>query len=51
MNYICERKGIQPIQNVLEDFWVHRENELEKLAKTVRENIDMEEFYAILHES
>lgn len=47
---ICLRKGIQTVsmKEDVPDFWVHRENELNKLAKIVRENIDMEALYAVL---
>ncbi len=49
LSYICSRKGIIPREENIQDFWVHRENELERLAEIVRENIDMEALYAVLH--
>lgn len=51
LNFICSRKGLEPIQEEGMDFWVHRENELTDLAKLVRENLNMEALYEILHES
>ena len=48
LSYICLRKGIIPHEENIPDFWVHRENELERLADTVRKNIDMEALYAVL---
>ncbi|WP_312653680.1 cobyric acid synthase [Proteiniclasticum sp.] len=49
LSYICLRKGFIPHEENIPDFWVHRENELERLAETVRKNIDMEALYAVLH--
>lgn len=49
LNDLCRRKGIAPVQDSIPDYWVHREIELGKLAETVRENMDMEAFYALLH--
>ena len=51
LNYICSRKGLEPIKEEGIDYWVHRENELTELAKLVRENLNMEALYEIIHES
>lgn len=51
LDYLCQKKGIEPVEEVISDFWIHREKEIDKLAKIVRENIDMESLYDILHDS
>ncbi|NLB19530.1 MAG: cobyric acid synthase [Clostridium sp.] len=51
LDYLCHKKGIEPLEEVIGDFWIHREKEIDKLGKIVRENIDMESLYDVLHES
>lgn len=51
LNRLCERKGVEPLQEEIRDFWIHRDEELDKLGQIVRENVDMEKVYEILDES
>ncbi|NCC79409.1 MAG: hypothetical protein EOM07_07395 [Clostridia bacterium] len=51
LDHLCERKGVPPLEETITDYWDHREDELDKLAKIVREHTDMEKIYAILDET
>ena len=51
INYLLERKGMDATDEQGMDFWQHKDEQLTALARLVRENLDMEAFYAVLHES
>lgn len=49
-NTIRKEKGLQAIDRKPKDYWVEKEEELSRLAETVRGALDMEAIYEILHE-
>ncbi|HOH89789.1 MAG TPA: cobyric acid synthase CobQ, partial [Bacillota bacterium] len=48
LNLIRRRKGLVPLENLAPDYWVYKEGQYDKLAETVRSNLDMDKFYEIL---
>lgn len=48
LNEIRARKGKEPLQNSLEDYWDYKETQLNQLADIVRNNLDMKKIYEIV---
>lgn len=48
LNLIRKRKGMEPLETIVEDYWKYKEEQYDKLADIVRSNLDMEKIYNIL---
>jgi len=48
LNLIRTQKGIEPLQDTLEDYWDYKETQLNQLADIVRNNLDMKKVYEIV---
>lgn len=48
LDIVSRRKGIGSVCETLEDLWVYRERELDKLADVVRSSLDMEYIYRVI---
>jgi len=50
LNVIRKSKGMEEISEVPKDYWEEIDKELSRLADTLRDTLDMEAIYEILHE-
>lgn len=48
LNIVSRKKGIGSICGSLEDLWVYRDRELDKLADVVRNSLDMDYIYKVI---
>ena len=48
---LAENKGIKFQQGLVEDYEVFKERQYDKLAETLRNNLNMEEIYGMLEET
>lgn len=50
LNEIRKSKGLKPVKNEVEDYWVYKDKQYDELAKIVKDNIDIERLYKIIEE-